>query len=47
LLPACSWAPFGLGADAPGKAMAAVNVRSRNGAEPATLKFMPFDDGSL
>jgi hypothetical protein len=44
--PACGCAPFGVGTDPAGKAMAAVNVRCLEGVEPATLKIMPFDGRS-
>ena len=42
----CGCAPFGVGTDPAGKAMAAVNVRCLEGVEPATLKIMPFDGRS-
>jgi len=45
--PNCGVAPFGLGSDGKGNAMAAMNVRCLEGVDPASLKIMPFDGRSL
>jgi hypothetical protein len=45
--PTCGCAPFGLGTDASGKEMAAINVRCLDGVELAKLKIVPFDGASL
>jgi hypothetical protein len=45
--PQCGCAPFGVGADKSGAAMAAVNVRCLEGVDLATVKRRPFDGRKL
>jgi hypothetical protein len=45
--PRCGCAPFGVGSDETGAAMAAVNVRCLEGIEPSALRIVPFDGRSL
>jgi hypothetical protein len=45
--PTCGVAPFGLGTDGKGNAMAALNVRCLEGVDPAALKIVAFDGRSL
>jgi len=44
--PNCGCAPFGLGEDPKGKAMAAINVRCIEGVELGALKRIPYDGRS-
>ena len=43
----CGCAPFGVGADPKGNAMAAVNVRCLEGVEPSILKIVSIDGRSF
>ena len=45
--PTCGVAPFGLGTDGKGNAIAAMNVRCFESVDPATLKIVPFDGRRL
>jgi hypothetical protein len=45
--PECGCAPFGLGTDPQGNAMAAINIRCLEGIELAEVKRVPFDGRSL
>lgn len=45
--PECGSAPFGMGADKSGKAMAAVNVRCLEGVDLAALKVNHFNGRAL
>lgn len=42
----CGCAPFGLGTDPSGNAMAAINVRCLHDVDPATLTIVPVDGRS-
>lgn len=44
--PVCGVAPFGIGSDGQGNAMAAMNVRCFQDVDPAALKIVPFDGRS-
>jgi hypothetical protein len=44
--PTCGVAPFGLGIDPKGNAMAAMNVRCLEGVDPATLTIHAYDGRS-
>jgi hypothetical protein len=41
--PTCGVAPFGMGSDGKGDAMAAMNVRCFEGVDPASLKTVQYD----
>ena len=45
--PTCGCAPFGLGQDPKGKAMAAINVRCLDGVEIALLEVKHYDGRAL
>ena len=42
----CGVAPFGLGSDGKGEAIAAMNVRCLEGVDPASLKTVQYDGRS-
>lgn len=44
--PQCGVAPFGVGSDNKGNAMAAMNVRCFEDVDPASLKIVPYDGRS-
>jgi hypothetical protein len=44
--PTCGVAPFGMGSDGKGDAMAAMNVRCLEGVDPASLETVPYDGRS-